>query len=97
MKDKNNIYNLTNIVSNFLGIQQMEQDLESMIKDDVLEIHVDEEGRFHYQVTDLTYETLKSVDPSIKRNMQSFEDMLATRGLNTKMFKNFYDPKKFKP
>jgi len=96
MKDKNNIYNLSNVVNNFLGIQQVEKDLEDMIKDNILDIYVDDQGKFFYKVNDATYNTLTDNKITLERKMISFEDMLANRGLSVKMYKNFYDPKKFK-
>lgn len=90
MKENNHFINGAYLVMNLTNIIESEKDLESMLYDDILNIFVDSEGTFHYQVTDKYYDRLKSMNAEITRKTSTFKDMCNERGIDMNVFDRFY-------
>ena len=68
---------------------EVEEDIEAMVRDNVLDIFVDENGIFYYQITDSSFQQMLKMDKAFQRTMKTFEQMCVTRGVDP-LFMQYY-------
>ena len=68
---------------------EVEEDIEAMVKDNVLDIFVDENGIFYYQITDSSFQQMLKMDKAFQRTMKTFAQMCVTRGVDP-LFMQYY-------
>lgn len=74
------------VYNDFLKYLNTEKELESMLNDNVLDIHVDEHGVFYYYPSKLTQSALPN---NIKPKFTTFNTMLERRGLNINRYNRY--------
>lgn len=67
----------------------MERDIEDMVKDDILDIFVDENGNFYYKLTDKYYNQIKHISDNIERKISSFDEMCVLRGIDQRAIQSY--------
>jgi hypothetical protein len=78
------------IYLDFMRYLDEEKNLEDMIKDEVLDIFVDQHGIFHYYISDKTKNLLgDSVMKHFKPSFATFADMLQLRGLSINRYNRY--------
>jgi Skp family chaperone for outer membrane proteins len=77
------------LVQQFSRIFEMERDIEDMVKDDILDIFVDQNGKFYYKLSDKYYEQIKHISDNIERKMSSFDEMCLLRGIDEGAIKTY--------
>lgn len=82
----NKINKVSKIYKEYSLYIEAENDLEDMIRDDILNIFVDENGVFHYEVTDTV---IKALPEGYTPRMSTFADILAKRNLNIDKYNRY--------
>lgn len=77
------------IYIDYLRYMDAEEDLEAMIKDNVIDIHVDSDGQFHYAPSKQSIDNINSMGINYTTSFATFIDMLAKQGLNIKRYKHY--------
>lgn len=90
MDENNHFVNGAYLVTHLRNIVETENDLESMIKDDIVDVLIDEKGIFHYRVNDKYFDRLKEMNADINRKTSTFSQMCFERGIDMNIFKRFF-------
>jgi len=80
-------FNRDIITKQYLEYIQAEQDLESMVKDGVIDILVDKIGIFYYFPSQVSIDALNGLN--VKPKECTFAEMLDRRGLNIDKYNRF--------
>lgn len=92
-ENNNNFINGAHLVINIRKIIDMENELEEMIRENIIDILVDDNGLFHYQVSDEYFNRLIKLTKDITRKSSTFRDMCCDREIDTDIFDKFYNIK----
>ena len=87
--EENGFINMGRLVQQFSKIFEMERDIEDMVADDILDIFVDENGNFHYKLTDKYYDQIKHISDNIERKTSSFDEMCLLRGIDQRAIHSY--------
>lgn len=79
----------SSIYKDFMEYTQAENDLETMIKDEIVEIYVDNRGTFHYYPSNKLIESLGQFKDSISKRFTTFAEMLHIRNLNIDRYNRY--------
>lgn len=91
MENKNvNFTNVAYLARNIGDILFYEKEIESLNKENILDIFVDTDGSFHYQVTDSYFNQLVEVDPNFIRKISSFKDICLSKGVDEKIYDLYF-------
>jgi hypothetical protein len=93
MENTPNFTNVAYYVQTIYNIVEMEREIELMLKDNVLDVFVDTDGTFSYQITDHYYNQLTSIDTKIERKNSTFKEMCMLRGINQKIYDEYHKTK----
>lgn len=77
------------IYLDFMMYIRAEDDLECMVKDNVVDIYVDNNGEFHYTPSKQSIDNINSMGINYTASSATFTDMLAKQGLNIKRYKHY--------
>jgi len=93
MENTPNFINTSYLVQVLCNIIDMEKEIENMVKDNVLDIFVDCEGTFSYQITDEYYKQLCGIDNTIQRKNSTFKTMCMNRGIDERIYDEYQKTK----